>query len=105
MLSNEEICRRLSGLPEYERLKSQRRRLAFACAGLCLGLCAGFILAAVLWPAALAHPLNDQGTVTSGLLYAVGLILLSWLLTGAYIHIANSRFDPMRDRLLAQVRP
>jgi uncharacterized membrane protein (DUF485 family) len=104
MKSNEEIYRQLSSHPEYKKLKSQRRRIAFGFAGVCLGLCMVFILTAVLSPGILAHPLNSQGTLTTGLLCATGLILLSWLLTGAYIHIINTRFDPMFESLLSRVR-
>lgn len=104
MLSNDEILRRLPGHPAYERLKTLRRRMAFGFAGICIGLCTAFILTAVFSPAALAVPVNGIGTVTSGLLCATGLILLSWLLTGAYIHIANTRFDAMCTRLLSEVR-
>ncbi|KJK25914.1 hypothetical protein UB46_02570 [Burkholderiaceae bacterium 16] len=104
MLSNEEICRRLPGHPDYERLKTLRRRVAFWFAGVCLVLCMGFILTAVLAPTLLAVPLSSKGTLTSGLLCATGLILLSWLLTGAYIHIANTQFDKMCERLISMVR-
>ncbi|WP_244138467.1 DUF485 domain-containing protein [Burkholderia stabilis] len=104
MLSNEEICRRLPGHPGYEQLKTQRRHIAFAFAGVCLGLCMTFILAAVLSPGSLAVPLNREGTLTSGVAYATGLILLSWILTGIYIHIANTRFDAMCEQLLSGVR-
>ena len=81
MLSNEEICRRLPGHPGYEQLKTQRRRVAFAFASVCLGLCMAFILAAVMSPASLAVPLNREGTLTSGVACATGLIALSWGLT------------------------
>ncbi|MCO8249856.1 DUF485 domain-containing protein [Comamonas thiooxydans] len=101
MLSNEEICRRLPGHPGYEQLKTQRRRVAFAFASVCLGLCMAFILAAVMSPASLAVPLNREGTLTSGVACATGLIALSWGLTGIYIHIANTRFDAQCKRLLS----
>ncbi|GEQ78152.1 membrane protein [Comamonas testosteroni] len=104
MLSNEEICRRLPGHPGYEQLKAQRRRMAFAFAGVCLGLCMAFILTAVLSPASLAVPLNRAGTLTGGVACAIGLIALSWVLTGIYIHIANTRFDASYERLLSEVR-
>ncbi|KGH04981.1 hypothetical protein P368_08180 [Comamonas thiooxydans] len=60
-----------------------------------------FILAAVMSPASLAVPLNREGTLTSGVACATGLIALSWGLTGIYIHIANTRFDAQCTRLLS----
>ena len=104
MRSNEEICRLLPGNPAYIRLKALRRGVAFSFAAICLGLCAVFMLTAVLAPSALTVPLNAQGTLTSGLLGAIGLILLSWILTGVYIHLANTRFDPLCEGLLEEVR-
>ena len=63
-----------------------------------------FILTAVLSPASLAVPLNRAGTLTGGVACAIGLIALSWVLTGIYIHIANTRFDASYERLLSEVR-
>ncbi|MBL5976266.1 DUF485 domain-containing protein [Comamonas sp. NyZ500] len=91
----------MPGHPGYEQLKTQRRRVAFAFASVCLGLCMAFILAAVMSPASLAVPLNREGTLTSGVACATGLIALSWGLTGIYIHIANIRFDAQCTRLLS----
>ena len=104
MLSHQELSQALSGLQEYEQLKSQRRRLAFACAGICLGLTSLFIVTAIFWPGALSYALDSKGAVTNGMLYAIGLIFVSWLLTGVYIHVANTRFDPLCERVLAKVR-
>ncbi|MBX7020916.1 DUF485 domain-containing protein [Providencia rettgeri] len=105
MLSHQELSRALSGLQEYEQLKSQRRRLAFACAGICLGLTGLFIVMAIFWPTVLTHDLGGGGAVNAGMVYGIGLIVVSWLLTGVYIHIANTRFYPLCERVLAKVNP
>lgn len=105
MLSHQELSRKLAGLQEYEQLKSQRRRLAFACAGICLGLTGLLIVTAIFWPGVLTHDLGSGGAVNSGMVYGVGLIFVSWLLTGVYIHVANTRFDPLCERVLTKVRP
>lgn len=39
------------------------------------------------------------GKFTIGLLLALGLIFLAWVLTGIYVYWANNRYNPEVDRL------
>lgn len=40
-----------------------------------------------------------SGKFTIGLLLALGLIFLAWILTGIYVYWANNRYNPEVDRL------
>ncbi len=59
-----------------------------------------FILTVAFAPESLARPIREGSSISWGIPVGLLIIVLSFLLTGLYVHRANVAFDPMVRRLL-----
>ncbi|EIC81977.1 DUF485 domain-containing protein, partial [Serratia sp. M24T3] len=64
----------------------------------------GFILLIAFAPNWLGTPLYTGTSVTRGIPIGVGLIVISFLLTGIYVWRANGEFDRLTQKLLSEVK-
>ena len=56
-------------------------------------------------PAALAgHPLHEGTSVTRGIPIGIGVIIISFVLTGVYVWRANGEFDRLNREVLREVK-
>jgi uncharacterized membrane protein (DUF485 family) len=62
------------------------------------------MLAVAFAPKWLHAPLVEGGHLTVGIPVAAAVIVLSWLLTGWYVHRANTRFDILGAELLEELK-
>jgi len=69
-----------------------------------LVLYVGFILLIAFAPGWLGPPLYEGTNVTRGIPIGVGLIVISFLLTGVYVWRANGEFDRLTRELLNEVK-
>ncbi len=79
--------------PRYLQLVKERSRFSWTLTGIMLVIFFGYILIIAFAPQVLAQRIS--GTMTLGIPLGIGVILSGILLTGIYVHRANSRFDPM----------
>jgi uncharacterized membrane protein (DUF485 family) len=87
--------------PEFLALERRRSRLAWSLSAAMAAIYFGFILIVAFAPGVLATPIGT-GTTTLGIPLGVGVILAAFVLTGLYVHRANTDFDPAIERIIAR---
>ena len=89
--------------PEFLALQRRRARFAWGLSGAMVAIYFGFILFVAFAPGLLATPLGS-GTTTLGIPLGVGVILAAFVLTGLYVHRANTDFDPATQRIIERLK-
>ena len=90
--------------PHYKELVRKRATFSNTLAIIMLASYYLFILAIAFMPDILRTPIS-QGSVTSvGLVIGVGIIFLSFILTGIYTYVANSKFDALTQKIKDEIR-
>ena len=64
-----------------------------------------FILLIAFDPQWLGTPLYEGATITRGIPVGVGLIVISFVLTGIYVIRANGEFDRLTADIIREVQP
>jgi uncharacterized membrane protein (DUF485 family) len=89
--------------PEFLKLMRQKNTVTTILTIVELVLYFGFIALIAYNKPYLAQKLSDGSAITIGIPIAVGVIVLSWILTGIYVYWANTKYDAMvqsvKDRL------
>lgn len=62
-----------------------------------------FILVIAFKPALFAIPINSDSTVTWGIVAGLGVIAVSFILTGIYVYRANGEFDSETAAILERL--
>ena len=88
--------------PRYRQLVRERSRFSWTLTAIMLAIFFGYVLLIAFAPQVLA--LRISGTTTLGIPIGIGVILCGILLTGIYVHRANSRFDPMIREIVEESR-
>lgn len=96
------VVERIRNHPDYQRLKAQRSRLGWTLTILMLIVFYGFIGLIAFDRQFLAQPLSADGVTTIGIPIALGVIVFTVLITGFYVHRANSRYDAMTRDILKE---
>ncbi len=100
----EELYHAIHAHPEFKKLETARSRLSWILTGIVFGLYFSFILSIAFKPAWLARPITNDSVITWGIPAGLLVIVISFLLTGYYVHRANSRFDPAREAMLSDIQ-
>jgi uncharacterized membrane protein (DUF485 family) len=95
---------RIAEHPVYVQLVRERSRFTWMLTVIMLVVFFGYILLIAFSRDWLAQPIGD-GVTTLGIPIGIGVILVGILLTGIYVHRANSRFDPMIRTLVEEQEP
>jgi uncharacterized membrane protein (DUF485 family) len=88
--------------PAFRPLNQRRRRFAWTIALLMTALYGGFILLIAFDPGVLGMRLDSGEPTTLGVPAGIGLIVLAFILTGIYVHKANTDFDAASARILEE---
>jgi uncharacterized membrane protein (DUF485 family) len=91
---------RIQNNPAYRKLTQERDALAFILSACVLVLYFGFVLLVALAPDVITTPISSTSVIPVGLLFGVGVIVASIILTGVYVRQANSKFDPMIEEIM-----
>ncbi|MGP6445085.1 DUF485 domain-containing protein [Rahnella aceris] len=102
---NDLIYQRVVSNPRFRELVQKRSRFAWLLSGITLVLYVAFILLIAFDPQWLGTPLYDGATITRGIPVGVGLIVISFVLTGIYVIRANSEFDRLTADIIREVQP
>ena len=87
------IVERIRQHPQYPRLKTERSRLGWTLT----------ILMLIAFDRQfLAKPHSADSVTTIGIPIALGVIVFTVLITGFYVHRANSRYDAMTRDILKE---
>ena len=84
----------ITELPEYRELVSRRSKLANPLALVMIGAYYGFILMIAFFPADLGQPVGS-GATSLGIACGLGLIFLTFIITGIYVFISNEQIDDL----------
>ncbi|MCC6715488.1 MAG: DUF485 domain-containing protein [Gammaproteobacteria bacterium] len=86
--------------PMFADLERQRGAYSWLLTVVVLLAYFSFILAVAFAPEWLARPIRAGSSISWGIPIGLLIIVLSFLLTGLYVHRANGSFDPIIRRLL-----
>jgi uncharacterized membrane protein (DUF485 family) len=90
--------------PLYQQLRRTRNRLAVILTLLVFIGYFGFIGLVAFNKQLLAVPLAEGNVTTVGFAIALGLMLLSFVTTAWYVHVANTKFDAMTRKIVGGAR-
>jgi uncharacterized membrane protein (DUF485 family) len=89
--------------PDFKSLSSQKNTISIILTILELVLYFGFIALIAFNKPYLAQKLSEGGAATKGIPIAVGVIILSWVLTGIYIWWANAKYDVLVKKVREKI--
>ena len=102
---NDLIYQRVVNNPRFRELVQKRSRFAWLLSGITLTMYVAFILLIAFDPQWLGTPLYEGATITRGIPVGVGLIVISFVLTGIYVIRANGEFDRLTADIIREVQP
>jgi uncharacterized membrane protein (DUF485 family) len=89
--------------PLFRELVDKRKHFAWALSAAMLVIYFGFILVIAFAPKVLGTPIGG-GVMTVGIPVGLFVIVSAFVLTGIYVHRANSQFDVLTHRIMEQVK-
>jgi len=89
--------------PLFQELVRKRTRYAWQLSAAMLVIYFGFIAVIAFAPKLLATPIGS-GVTTVGIPVGLFVILSAFVLTGLYVHRANSEFDPITRQIMEKVK-
>ncbi|ACS87023.1 DUF485 domain-containing protein [Musicola paradisiaca] len=101
---NDLIYQRIESNPLFKELVHKRQRFALLLSIIMLVLYVGFILLIAFAPGWLGTPVSPGAGTTRGIPLGIGLIIISFVLTGIYVYRANGEFDRLTKQLLDEVQ-
>ena len=100
----EAVWQQVENNPRFKELVHKRQAFALLLSIIMLVLYVGFILLIAFAPAWLGTPLHAGTNVTRGIPIGVGLIVMSFVLTGIYVWRANGEFDRLTKQIVSEVK-
>ena len=94
---------RIQREPLFRELVNKRTRFAWALSAAMLVIYFGFILIIAFAPKVLGTPIGG-GVMTVGIPVGLFVIVSAFVLTGIYVHKANSEFDPITLQIKERVK-
>ncbi|MDE4836793.1 DUF485 domain-containing protein [Klebsiella quasipneumoniae subsp. similipneumoniae] len=101
---NEQLCQRIENSAHFRELVASRQRFAAILSVIMLVIYVGFILLIAFAPGWLGTPLHTGTSVTRGIPLGIGVIVISFVLTGIYVWRANGEFDRLTKSVLNEVK-
>ncbi|MDU2939475.1 DUF485 domain-containing protein [Superficieibacter sp. 1612_C1] len=100
---NDTIYQRIESSAHFRELIEKRQRFAIILSLIMLVIYVGFILLIAFAPGWLGTPLHAGTSVTRGIPIGIGVIVISFVLTGVYVWRANSEFDRLNNAVIREV--
>ena len=98
-----DLYEKIKNKPEYIQLVARRSRFAWALAAIVLVMYFTFILVIAFAPSWLAIPLFKGSVITIGIPIGLSIIVIAFILTGIYVHKANTDFDHINEKLIKEI--
>ncbi|WP_041366999.1 DUF485 domain-containing protein [Methylophaga frappieri] len=95
-----EMYQKIHDDPRFQQLVTQRARWVWSLSAIILVLYFSFILLIAFMPGWLAQPIEADTVMTIGIPLGVVIIVSAFVLTGIYVHMANTRFDALTQAIL-----
>ncbi len=90
--------------PEFHELERKRGVFSWTLACITLLVYFSFILVIAFVPEWFARPISEGSIITWGIPCGLGVIFLSFILTGIYVFRANGEFDHLTRDIVDHVR-
>lgn len=101
---NQEIYQQIEDSAHFRELVEKRQRFATILSIIMLIVYVGFILLIAFAPGWLGTPLHEGTSVTRGIPIGIGVIVISFVLTGVYVWRANGEFDKLTKAMMREVK-
>lgn len=101
---NEQLYQRIEDNTHFRELVEKRQRFAGILSLIVLVIYVSFILLIAFAPGWLGTPLSPGSSITRGIPIGVGVIVISFILTGVYVWRANGEFDRLNREVLREVK-
>ena len=101
---NQDICQQIEDSAQFRELVEKRQRFATFLSIIMLVVYVGFILLIAFAPGWLGTPMHAGTSVTRGIPIGIGVIVVSFILTGIYVWRANGEFDRLNRAVLQEVK-
>ncbi len=88
----------------YHKLVAVRRWVSWSFLLVLLGLYLVYGLLSAYSPSFLARPVFSDGVVPIGIAMGYMILALTFILTLVYVWIANSFFEPLEKKIIAEVK-
>lgn len=85
--------------PDFQALAGQKRTISTILTVVELVLYFGFIALIAFNKSFLSETISAGSATTKGIPIAIGVIFLSWVLTGIYVYWANTSYDALVKRV------
>lgn len=89
--------------PHFHQLVKRRSRWAWGLASVILLIYFAFILLIAFAPQWLAQPVAAGSVMTIGIPIGVLVIVVAFVLTGVYVHKANTDFDRITQQIIREI--
>ncbi len=89
--------------PNFQALVARRSRWAWGLSTIILVMYFAFILLIAFAPHWLAQPVAAGGVMTVGIPVGVFVIVVAFMLTGIYVHKANTDFDRINQQIISEI--
>lgn len=93
---------RIRANPKFAELTSKRNAFGWTLTIIMLVAYYGYVALIAFDKEFLAKRLSDTGVTTLGIPVGVGLIVFAVILTGLYVHRANSEFDALTEAIVQE---
>ncbi|ENU1228880.1 MULTISPECIES: DUF485 domain-containing protein [Providencia] len=87
----------------FKELVRKRSRFSWLLSIITLVLYVGFIFLIAFDPSWLGTPISEGSYITRGIPVGIGLIVISFVLTGLYVIRANGEYDRLTAEILKEV--
>ncbi len=98
-----DLYEKIKSKPEYTQLVARRSRFAWLLSSIILVMYFAFILTIAFAPSWLAIPLFKGSVITIGIPIGLAIIVIAFILTGIYVHKANTDFDFINEKLIKEI--
>jgi uncharacterized membrane protein (DUF485 family) len=103
-MSSNEVVESIVANPKFQQLVRTRSRISWSMFFIVTTLYYLLMGTVAFFPEALHTLISPDSVVTIGWPLGAGVIVLSWLLTGLYIHKANSELEPLNAAILKDLK-
>jgi uncharacterized membrane protein (DUF485 family) len=89
---------------KFHSLVRRRNRFMWLLFALTLVLFFGFTFLLMFMPSLMSIPIWPGATTKIGIPLGMGVVFISFVLTGVYVYVTNRVFDPMTKEILEEAR-
>ncbi len=97
------VLERIKRDPRFQDLVARRSKFAWTLSAVVLAIYFGFIFVVAFAPKLLGTPIGD-GVTTIGIPVGLFIIVSAFVLTGIYVHRANSEFDALTRQIIEETK-